>query len=85
MKKFIFCVLIVCFGFTCAAAAQDTGKKTDEQWKQLNSQTVKAYKEGRYQEGINFAEKAYQYALKQFGKEHPDTLISMNNLAGLYK
>ncbi len=82
MKKLILCVIVVCFGFTCVLA-QDIGKKTDEQWEQLNSQTVKAYKEGRYQEGINFAEKAYQYALKQFGKEHPSTLIFINNLAVL--
>jgi tetratricopeptide (TPR) repeat protein len=35
--------------------------------------------------GVSFAENAYQYARKHLGDTHPDTITSMNNLAGLYK
>ena len=57
----------------------------ESRWEQLNSQAWKAYQEGRYKEGVSFAEDAYQYARKHFGDTHPDTITSMNNLAFLYK
>jgi len=56
----------------------------ESKWKQINSQAWKAYLEGRYKEGISFAEDAYQYARKRLGDTHPDTITSMNNLAMLY-
>ena len=64
------------------ASALDNNK---EQWEELNSQAYESYQNGKYNQGIIFAEKAYQYAIKRFGKEHPDTLVSMNNLALLYR
>ena len=57
----------------------------ESRWKQLNSHVLKAYHEGRYKEGVSFAEDAYQYARKHLGDTHPDTITSMNNLAGLYQ
>ena len=57
----------------------------EERWKQLNAQEVNAYQQGKYQQGIVFAEKAYHYALKHLGTEHPNTLTSINNLAMLYE
>jgi predicted nuclease of restriction endonuclease-like RecB superfamily len=52
-----------------------------QHWKEINQQVVNAYQSGHYSKGIAFAEKAYQYALKNFGETDPDTLISINNLA----
>ncbi|MCP4347468.1 MAG: tetratricopeptide repeat protein, partial [Desulfobacterales bacterium] len=67
------------------AEAEPEKSREELQWKLFNDMTVKAYHDGQYQTGIAFAEKAYQYALKQFGKKHPSTLTSMNNLALLYE
>ncbi|KPA19729.1 hypothetical protein MHK_000052 [Candidatus Magnetomorum sp. HK-1] len=56
-----------------------------QQWKEIMQQVVKAYQSGHYSQGIEFAKKAYQYALKNFGETDPDTLTSINNLAELYR
>jgi len=56
-----------------------------QHWKEISQQYDKAYQSGHYAQGIEFAEKAYQYALNNFGETDPDTLTSINNLAGLYK
>jgi len=71
--------LFLCL-FTPTPYAQQTIEEHQQQWKKLNAEVEKAFHEGRYSEGIPIGEKAYQYALKQLGKEHPDTLISINNL-----
>lgn len=39
----------------------------------------------RYEQGFLYAEQAYAYALEHLGPEHPATLNSRNNLAGLYR
>ncbi len=88
MKRLIICVFFSFFMFACATIQdpwQSQLQKSDEQWEQFNGLAVKAYHDGQYQKGITFAQKAYQYALKQFGKEHPSTLATMNNLALLYE
>ncbi|KPA12075.1 hypothetical protein MHK_007716 [Candidatus Magnetomorum sp. HK-1] len=54
-----------------------------DDWERLEGD-IKAYRSGHYLEGIKFAEKAYQYALKNFGETDQDTLTSINNLAALY-
>jgi len=51
---------------------------------EIKQQYVKAYQSGHYSKGIEFAEKAYQYALNNFGETDKDTLTSINNLAFLY-
>jgi tetratricopeptide (TPR) repeat protein len=56
-----------------------------QHWKEINQKVVKAYQSGHYSQGIEFAEKAYQYALKNFGKTDQDTLESINNLALIYQ
>jgi len=55
-----------------------------QHWKKISQQYVKAYQSGHYSQGIEFAEKAYQYALNNFGETDQDTLTSINNLAFLY-
>jgi len=54
-------------------------------WGELNAAVVKAYQEGEYNKGIDLAEQALALALQAFGPRHPNTLTSMNNLAGLYQ
>ncbi len=56
-----------------------------ENLKQMNIQVVNVYQEGRYQEAIILAQKAYNYGLSSLGEKHPDTLASMGNLAELYR
>ncbi len=56
----------------------------NENLRQLKAQINKAYQEGRYQEGIVLAEKAYNMSLSFLGERHPETIGSMNNLAVLY-
>ncbi len=83
-------ILFVCFicVFTAITpflnADEMNLKKYEQEWEQLNAQVVKAYQEGCYREGIELAEKIYQFAMKHLGREHPSTLTSINNLASLY-
>ena len=82
MKQVIFYMFIFLFTPGCIYGQ---AKGSDEIWNQLNKKVVTAYRVGKYQEGLAFAEKAFQYALTQFGKDNPDTLVSMNSLASLYQ
>ncbi|MCP4348236.1 MAG: CHAT domain-containing protein [Desulfobacterales bacterium] len=83
-------ILSVCFicVFTAATpflnAEEKNLQKYEKEWEHLNAQVIKALNEGRYQEGIPIGEKAYQFAFKHLGEEHPSTLISINNLALCY-
>ena len=43
------------------------------------------YAQGRYQEALPFAEKALVFSKEEFGAEHPNTAIMLNNLAELYR
>jgi Tetratricopeptide repeat len=67
-----------------AAPAVDAQDARD-QWQALNQDMVRAYQEGRYQDSIPLAERAYQLAQQGFGLRDPDTLTSMNILAALYE
>jgi len=53
--------------------------------KELNKLLIKANQNGSYSKGIELAEKAYKYAVNNFGEKDEDTLISINNLAGIYR
>jgi len=60
-------------------------------WNEINEQLNESYEKGNYSRVIELAEKAYQYALKNFGKTDDDTMtnfnnliISINNLAVIY-
>jgi CHAT domain-containing protein len=52
--------------------------------KDYNAQVVEYYKKGQYQEALPWAEKAWKIRTEILGEKHPDTLISLNNLAGCY-
>jgi len=64
-----------------AAATQNA----QENWHSMNQELVKAYRGGRYAEGVKIAEQAYRLALEAFGQAHINTFTSMNNLGGLYQ
>lgn len=76
-------ILFALFLFVLSSCA--TQIRHEAEWEMLNVQVADAYHKGRYAEGIQLAEKAMQYTLAHFGKEHPSTLISINSLAGLYE
>src|SRR3954452_20280076 len=65
-----------------------TNAQTPDQvahWTRLNDAAAQAYRDGQYNDSITAAEQALELARQAFGPRHPDTLISMNNLAELYR
>jgi CHAT domain-containing protein/tetratricopeptide (TPR) repeat protein len=56
-----------------------------QHWKELINQAGRAYQSRNYSQGIVHAEKAYKYALNNFGKIDQDTLTSISKLALLYQ
>ncbi|MCI5131135.1 MAG: hypothetical protein D3904_06330, partial [Candidatus Electrothrix sp. EH2] len=61
-----------------------------QRWNELTGKAVSAYHQGNHQEGINFAKRAYAYAVDHFGQDQSkmwvsnQTLVSMYNLQGRY-
>ena len=51
----------------------------------LNRAVVGLLKKGDYRTCETVAEQTYQFAEQKLGLEHPNTLISINNLAALYR
>nr|VFJ68570.1 MAG: Tetratricopeptide repeat-containing protein [Candidatus Kentron sp. DK] len=51
----------------------------------LNRATVGLLNAGKYTEAEFFARQALAFGQQRLGPEHPDTLASINNLAGLYQ
>jgi CHAT domain-containing protein/tetratricopeptide (TPR) repeat protein len=50
----------------------------------LNKQVEQLYRQGKYKEAVNIAEKALALGERVLGREHSETLRSLNNLATLY-
>ena len=46
----------------------------------LNTQALQLHRQGKYGEALVVAERALSLAEKELGPEHPDTLVSVNNL-----
>jgi len=53
-------------------------------WNELNAKSTKLYQQGQYSEALKIAEEAIKVAETTFGKDHPNTAQSLNNLALLY-
>ena len=91
VKKLLSLSFVILLILNCASSMntketqEETLKKHEYQYKKIYAAVVAAYQRGNYKEGIQLAEKAYQYAEKFLGKEHPLTLTSINNLAVWYK
>jgi tetratricopeptide (TPR) repeat protein/CHAT domain-containing protein len=56
-----------------------------QEWERLNAEVVRLYKAGDYAAATVKAEEALRLAEEAFGPDHPSTLASVNNLAGLYQ
>jgi len=81
MKKFAGSILLVVLIISAMATliyAQDTS------WDELNTQVVKLYKQGRYKEAAQVAEKALKVAKETFGANHPKVAINLNNLGSAW-
>jgi CHAT domain-containing protein len=50
-----------------------------------NTQAYQYLQQGLFQQALPLAEKAYQIRRKRLGEKHPNTLISLNNLAMTYQ
>jgi len=50
----------------------------------LNEKVEQLYKQGRYTEALPLAQQILEIREKALGSDHPDTAISLNNLAGFY-
>ena len=53
--------------------------------KALNRQFVQLYEQGKYAEATLIAQRVVALAERTFGKEHPDTLAFIDDLAALYR
>ena len=78
--------IILCWLWLALAAMPVDAQPSDTQrrWETLNTEIIQAYRSGDFAEGIGKAEQALALAYDAFGPRHPDTLQSINNLAGLY-
>ena len=50
------------------------------EWEDLNAQVIEAYSAGEYDRAAVLAEQALKLAKKTFGRKHPDSLTSMNEI-----
>jgi hypothetical protein len=55
-----------------------------DRWLALNEKTRTLYQQGNYTEAVNLAKQSLSFAEVSFGPQHPDTIVSLNNLGGLY-
>ena len=73
-------------GQPAATAAQSTPANPPgtEEWMQLTSGVQQAYQAGRFDEAEALATQALALAESRFGRDHPATVASLNNLALVY-
>ncbi|NLF38331.1 tetratricopeptide repeat protein, partial [bacterium] len=64
--------------FICAAVCAN-----EQAWKELSSQVIQLYKQGRYQEAVPVAQRALQLARSAYGENDERVAASLNNLAEL--
>jgi len=76
-------VLLLAISISPQAKSQPSSEAV-EQWELLSQQLVDAYQAGDYVRGVELAEQSYALALAVLGPRDPRTLISLDNLAGLY-
>jgi len=86
VNYFIKIVLILkIFIIPVFAEFQDNAGKAKIEFDELYQKTVQAYQQNKYKEGIQWAQKAFEFAKTNFGDKSPPTLIAMGYLAELYK
>jgi tetratricopeptide (TPR) repeat protein len=83
MRSVWLLLVVLCLGVLWPGAAGGEGEPQEEA-RRLNQQAVELYQAGRYPEALSLAQRALEIDEKALGPEHPDTAVSLNNLAGLY-
>ncbi|ETR73781.1 MAG: hypothetical protein OMM_00712 [Candidatus Magnetoglobus multicellularis str. Araruama] len=73
---------IVFLLFFSACMAHESAEQ--QQWKVLNQKAYACLKSGKLYQGVEWMEESCEYATKNFGENHPDTLTSINNLILFY-
>jgi CHAT domain-containing protein/predicted transporter len=75
----------ICLGLMVSFAQADTKKEQLELAESYNKQFMQYYKQGEWKKALPLAEKAFQIRKSLLGEKDPDTLTSLNNLAGIYQ
>jgi tetratricopeptide (TPR) repeat protein len=75
---------LIGLAFYAQAEAPSVGD-AKQRWQALNAQIMQAYQIGDLTKGVELAEKALGLATRTFGSRDPNTLVSLNNLAVLYR
>jgi tetratricopeptide (TPR) repeat protein len=83
MKKKLVIAFLVILSLCVAVHAQQPKPADDlrEAWVKMTDDAVTLYQQHKHKEAIALAEKALEYAKKNFGPQHPDVAESMDNLA----
>jgi len=84
-KSFIIIIVIVSlllFGNISISPAQDADIKRAEQ---LRQQLIQLYKQKKFSDAVPIAREVLAIQEKILGKNHPRTVVTLNNLALLYK
>jgi CHAT domain-containing protein/tetratricopeptide (TPR) repeat protein len=77
-------IILAIAALFAVAAPRDADSQTAEQFGAINAYVVKLYREGKYVEGTDLAERALTLAEKALGREHVQTTAIANSLASLY-
>ena len=73
------------FGKGHQSVMAPTDPQAQKQVGQLNQKVVKLYQQGQYAQALDLARQSLELARANVGEEHPDTAMSLNNLAYLYQ
>ena len=79
LPKIIFLIIVLVILIKANAYSQESI------WNELNTKCTKLYQQGQYPEAQKISEEAIEVAETTFGKDHPNTATSLNNLAELYR
>jgi len=83
LKKWF--IWIICLGLITSLAQAATQEEQLELAKIYNDQVIQYYQQGQFQKAQPLAEEAFKIRVEILGDKHPDTLTSLNNLAGIYE
>lgn len=85
-QRIVCSCLAIAIGLALAPAViAKPGSNAEKHWEELNADVIHAFQNNDFRIAVPLAEKAYRYALRRLGEKHPNTLTSLNNLAGLHE
>jgi CHAT domain-containing protein/exonuclease VII small subunit len=90
LKRFLLSLVLItlCSPDLLFAQAPSLSAEQEEQLKlakTYDSQVVQYYQQGLFKKALPLAKKAWKKRKEILGEKHPETLISLNNLALIYK